>query len=247
MFQFINKNNNDNLNSFFWLFLPLYFLLVLFLVKLINIDLFVKYFQSEKGIIENGTFFVLFVAIFFNIKLLIYKNKIIKKFLYFFILFLLGLIYFAGEEINWGQQWFLWDSNDFFNKYNDQYIGDTTETNFHNISSWLDQKPRFILTFFVIFGGLYLSFFNKELKLNNFRTLIYPTFHCFPTSLICLLFYLLDNSYKLLCFGKPGFDLSCKFLPAVLILRTSEIIEFYISFFLFIYLFSIYKRLNLMK
>ena len=29
-------------------------------------------------------------------------------------------------------------------------IRDRSETNFHNVSSWLDQKPRFFLTLFVI-------------------------------------------------------------------------------------------------
>ena len=157
----------------------------------------------------------------------------------------MGLIYFAGEEISWGQHWFHWQANEFFENYNDQSIGNTSETNFHNISSWFDQKPRIVLTFFVIVGGIICPLFlYRGLKSYDFKYWIYPDSNCFPTSLICLFFYLLDNSYKLLCSGTPGVDIKCKYIPSLLHFRTSEIIELYISLFLLIYISSINHKLD---
>mgnify|MGYP000061785655 CR=1 FL=1 len=88
-----------------------------------------------------------------------------------------------------------------------------------------------------IFSGLILN--SKKLT-----AWIYPTIYCFPTSLICLLYYLLDILYKFFCYGTPGIDIKCKYIPSLLHFRTSEIIELYISFFLLIYILSINSRLK---
>ena len=212
-------------------------------VKCVNANIFIKYFQSEQGIIENGTFLILLFAVIITISVLKEINiKLRKGKLFFlFVFFLLGLIYFMGEEISWGQQWFKWDTGNFFNKYNDQ-----SETNFHNINSWFDQKPRILLTIFVIFGGILSPFFIKKINKGNDKNkfLIFPTICCFPTSIICLFFYLLDNLYKIFCSGTPGIDITCKYIPQLFYFRTSEIIEIYISLFLLIYISSIYSRLK---
>jgi len=243
MFQINKILRKNDLNPFFWFIFPILITLIFFIVKFLNINLFIAYFIGEKGIIENGTFLFLFFAIITAFSVLNkLKKKINLKTLFFFIIFfLIGLIYFTGEEISWGQQWFNWETNNFFKKINDQH-----ETNFHNISSWFDQKPRFLLTFFVIFGGIFCPFFNKKNFLNSKKltTWIYPTIYCFPTSLICLFYYLLDNSYKFLCYGTPGIDIKCKYIPNLLYFRTSEILELYISFFLLIYILSINLRLK---
>lgn len=61
----------------------------------------------------------------------------------------IACIYFAGEEVSWGQWYFRWDTPEFLAKLNDQ-----SETNLHNISSWLDQKPRLLVELFVFVGGV---------------------------------------------------------------------------------------------
>ena len=243
MFQINKILRKNGLNPFLWFIFPILITLIFFIVKFLNINLFITYFIGEKGIIENGTVLFLFFAIITAFSVLNkLKKKINLKTLFFFIIFfLIGLIYFTGEEISWGQQWFNWETNNFFKKINDQ-----SETNFHNISSWFDQKPRALLTFFVIFGGIFCPFFNKKnfLNSNKLTVWLYPTIYCFPTSLICLFYYLLDNSYKFLCHGTPGIDIKCKYIPNLLYFRTSEILELYISFFLLIYILSINLRLK---
>ena len=56
--------------------------------------------------------------------------------------------------------------------------------------------------------------------------------------------YILDNTYKFVCYGTPGIDIKCNYIPYLFVLRTSEILELFMSLFLFIYVLSIYSRLN---
>ena len=247
MIQIIKNFKNKDINPFIWIFFPIFIPLFFLFVKLINVHFFINFFQGENGIIENGTFLILFFAILISISSLKeIKNKFKKKNLLLIIIFFtLGLIYFAGEEINWGQHWFHWESTKFFEIYNDQYIKNISETNFHNISSWFDQKPKILLIFFVLFGGIFCPFYYSINKnIHNLKYWIFPNIYCFPTALICLFFYLLDNSYKFLCYGRPGIDIKCKYIPSILHFRTSEIIELYIAFFLLIYILSINLRLK---
>ena len=60
-----------------------------------------------------------------------------------------GLFYIVGEEISWGQQYFHWATEGWFAIHNDQ-----GETNFHNTSSWFDQKPRAVILVGMIVGGI---------------------------------------------------------------------------------------------
>ncbi len=64
------------------------------------------------------------------------------------IMWSLACIYFAGEEASWGQWYFGWETPQFVGELNDQ-----GETNLHNMSSWLDQKPRALVEIFILFFG----------------------------------------------------------------------------------------------
>ena len=245
MFKIFKNLHNQKLPILLWLYIPIVFFLNIFFTKFINEDFFNQYFQQETGFIENGTFIILFLGIITCYFILKKKNILIfKKLFYIWILcFLFGLIYFAGEEISWGQQWFKWQTSDFFMNFNDQ-----SETNFHNISSWFDQKPRFILLLFIFFGGIFIPFYlkikKKKLYSRSVQFWLFPNICCIPSAIICLFFYILDNIYKFICFGTPGIDIKCNYIPYLFVLRTSEILELFMSLFLFIYVLSIYSRLN---
>ncbi len=58
-------------------------------------------------------------------------------------------VYVAGEELSWGQHLFVWTTPEPWSAINDQ-----DETNLHNTSDWLDQKPRALLMIGVLVGGL---------------------------------------------------------------------------------------------
>ena len=96
----INKDFKKNeLHIFLWLFLPILIFLIFLIVKQLNLNFFIDFFQGEKGIIENGTFFILLISIIttFSVIKKIKTKLLSKKFYVLMILFLIGLVYFAGE------------------------------------------------------------------------------------------------------------------------------------------------------
>lgn len=54
--------------------------------------------------------------------------------------YVLAMVYFAGEDLNWGQYYFGWTPSEFFLAHNNEQ-----ETNLHNMSSWFNQKPRAVV------------------------------------------------------------------------------------------------------
>ena len=95
--------------------------------------------QEPSGIIEHLTVLVLIPGILAGLLALFrYSGHPTPRFMILWILsWSLACIYFAGEEASWGQWYFNWKTPDFMAGINDQ-----GETNLHNMSSWLDQKPR---------------------------------------------------------------------------------------------------------
>lgn len=106
--------------------------------------------QEQSGIIEHLTVLVLIPGILAGlIALLRYSGRPTPRFVILWILsWSLACIYFAGEEASWGQWYFNWKTPDFMAGINDQ-----GETNLHNMSSWLDQKPRTLVEFFIFIVG----------------------------------------------------------------------------------------------
>jgi len=102
----------------------------------------------------------------------------------------LGCFYVAGEEVSWGQHFLQWATPEFWSGVNDQ-----NETNFHNTSSWLDQKPRILLIIGVYIGGLIIPALQarKPDLLPARFSIIYPTKQFVVTALICLFIKLSDK------------------------------------------------------
>lgn len=75
----------------------------------------------------------------------------------------LACFYFAGEEISWGQWLVGWDTPEPIAHLNDQQ-----ETNLHNMTSWLDQKPRALVELFIFIGGCVLPFWHLRYRQARF-------------------------------------------------------------------------------
>ncbi len=73
-------------------------------------------------------------------------------------------MYFAGEEVSWGQHWLGWETPPAIAAVNDQQ-----ETNLHNTSSWLDQKPRLALELWV-FACAFVCFWRPRSSLGPIKT-----------------------------------------------------------------------------
>jgi hypothetical protein len=61
------------------------------------------------------------------------------------IAFVAAMVYFAGEDLNWGQYYIGWATPEYFQLHNKE-----NETNLHNISSWFNQKPRLMVELWLL-------------------------------------------------------------------------------------------------
>ena len=205
-------------------------------------------FWEEKGFVESLQSIFLFSAIIILIKFLKNLKKKIRLINLFIQLHIIGLIYFFGEEISWGQHYFNWLTPDFFKIYNNQ-----NETNIHNISNIFDQLPR---TLTLIWCGLsvpIILILNNFLKINkNIYFLICPNKKLIFLSITLLFFVLPDliiDKFNLhperSNIIEPFFN-SAYFYDIISFnfIRLSEMHELIFSFYFFYYSYLILKNLN---
>ena len=213
--------------------------------KFCKIDFFSKFWE-ENGVIENFQSFFLLASIILLLKINKSQSKENKIANLFFTLHIIGLIYYLGEEISWGQHFFNWGSPEFFNKYNHQ-----NEINLHNISNLFDQLPRSLV---LIWCGLSVPIM---LLLNIFYkfdrkifSLIYPGKKLIFVSVILLAFVLPDliiDKFNLhpgpSPIIKPFFN-SAYFYDIISFnfLRLSELHELIFSFYFFYYAYLVNKN-----
>ncbi len=222
-----------DLPKWLWLWLPLLVALFPYVMRIISIDSD-QYVYGELGIIENYTFVVLAIAIVLGIlSITNMKSFQFPFFKLWLTLLVVGCIYYAGEEISWGQHWFGWATPEGWMDVNDQ-----GETNLHNTSALLDQVPRMLLTIAAVVGGVlvpcYFLLRNNQLSADSFYTWLWPTYVNIPTCLLAVLVSLHEKAYKL-------FDTT---VPHILDIRAGETKECLLAMFLFMYIASFYKRLK---
>lgn len=137
----------------------------------------------------------------------------------------LACLFVGGEEISWGQTFFNWATPESWGSINDQ-----NETNLHNTSDWLDQKPKILLQIGVLVGGLIIPALQKwkPASLPPRFALIYPT------SQVSI---------------AAGFALAVKLIDTVqdrldqhLFWRASEVLELFIYYFVMLYLIEMWQR-----
>lgn len=178
-------DGNHELHKAWWLFLPIVFFALRYTVALTTNRStgLESWFRHELGIVENLTVFFLVVAIFVTVGLIVRYKKLLDPLLkVFLVFFLIGLIYFAGEEASWGQHWFGWETSERFLEINSQ-----KETNLHNISNWFDRIPKGIVSFLIFIGGIVIPglFYYKSWKIDYQSRWwwLYPTLVCTPTAI----------------------------------------------------------------
>jgi hypothetical protein len=188
--------------------------------------------EGGGGVVEHATFLMLLPGIVAGFAVFRGRARLPDARLGWWVLLgTLACIYFAGEETSWGQHYFSWQSPELFKLLNKQQ-----ETNLHNMSSWLDRKPRAVVELGVIIGGLLLPLWRwlRGTRLNP-RGLAYwilPTAVLVPTALLFMVFRL----HKWVR-DSTGFEVTDW-------LSDSETREYYIALFLSLYLLSIWRRLR---
>jgi hypothetical protein len=186
------------------------------------------WYAGELGLLENLEFLALIAALWVGILALASRAIRADHFKTAWVgVFVLGVFYIAGEEISWGQHYFGWGTPEWYQAVNDQQ-----ETNLHNTSDWLDQKPRALLEFAIYFSTLIyplLARYWRPPLLNRLPAWTWPTRACLPAALLVLLAQILDKT-------------PLGHLSQSIGLRLSEVREFLVYFYLYIYMYSIYRR-----
>lgn len=229
------QTSRDELPGWFWLGLPIAALAIELGFRMVNEPLYRRLWESELGPVETGTVVILVPGIVAGVWIWRQRAALPHAILLAWIAVVLaGSIYFGGEEASWGQHWFGWQTPEALRALNDQQ-----ETNMHNMSSWLDQKPRLLLELGVLVGGLLYPAWlrlRKQARPSDPHSLwywIWPTRVVLPTALLATLIVIpqrLDGA-----FGWP--------VPYPLDIRASETQEFYFALFIALYLCSFAVRL----
>lgn len=218
------------LSKIYWLWIPIFIIVAQAAIELLVPHQYLASLHSEDGPHETLQFICAVVALIYAFKCLklLWPEKH-PLLMIWVTCFCLGCAYIAGEEISWGQHFFEWGTSDFWSNINDQ-----NETNFHNTSSWLDQKPRLILFIGVIVGGLIipaLQKFKPSLLPQQF-SIIYP-----PVQLAVVAAFVLG--VKIIDKVQDGFEDN-------LLTRASEVEELYLFYFVALYLIALSKRFRAM-
>ncbi len=191
-----------------------------------------RFMMDETGFIENAQAFFLLVALVINLKMLgEMRGKshptLMRAWL---VTTAVGIFLVLGEEISWGQHYAGWDAFGWFVHKNDQL-----ETNLHNTSSWLDQKPRMVLVTGVLLAGVILPWLERARGrvLTKLPVWFKPTFADFPLALMVILAQAPKQINKL---GIPGVHFD---IPN---LRFSEMQELVIYIYFVAYLMTLWKN-----
>ncbi len=219
-------NNNEPIRSFWWLWLPVVFILIQAVLEITLPQPVLTSLHSENGPHELLQFFAISAAFVVALFILFKTDRKKEPLLFYWVLVAaLGCFYVAAEEISWGQHFLNWHTPEFWSARNDQ-----NETNLHNTSSWLDQKPRLLLEIGVYVGGLVIPLLRrfKPAALPKAFTVLYPPSVLWVTALICL-------SVKIMEKAGEAFD-------TVIFERVSEVHELYMFFFVFLYLLTLKKQ-----
>src|SRR3990172_6826054 len=192
MAKLSSRTGGADLPGRLWLGVPILFLLAQHVFVAVNSSLYVRVMEGERGAVDLATPLVCLIAIAFGIAVIKNRAALPAGWLTAWIaLVCLASLYFAGEELSWGQQVFQWQTPETWKEINDQQ-----ETNLHNISSWLDQKPRLLLQVGILFGGVLYPLLIGLQRTPNTRDWGYwffPTFVVVPTAMIATALHLLDH------------------------------------------------------
>lgn len=213
--------------TFFWLWLPVSLLVIQLGLDTVLPSSAKAGIYAENGPYEIVQFFILLVAIGVAATTLAAMDRSRVWLTGWIVLAAVCCVYVAGEEVSWGQHFLNWNTPEYWSRVNDQ-----NETNLHNTSSWLDQKPRLLLELAVYSGGLILPLllrYRPSLVPLKFDV-IYPSFRLVVTAALCLVIRFAD--------------MAGDFTHDPIFGRAAEIEETYLFYFVTLYLVDMKARLT---
>lgn len=214
------------IDPIFWLWVPLLFILFQFALESGVPRELLGQLHSEWGPHETLQFFIISLALIVALTALRDIDWRSQRPLgAWFALAALSCFYVAGEEVSWGQHIMGWETSEGWAQINDQQ-----ETNVHNTSSWLDQKPRLILLIGIALGGLIFPLLEKyrPQTLPARFAVLYPDRRLFVVALLVVVPHLVEKLGEAMGFATFA--------------RVSEVQELYMYYFVLLYLWDLRGR-----
>ncbi len=216
------ESRPEELPRWIWLGIPIGFLMFQAAIGASDEQLYRRWFVGETGLVENLTVLVLGAGVFWGCRA--YSAASVREMAplrAWLILLSCSCVYFAGEELSWGQHLVGWRTPALWEQINDQQ-----ETNLHNTSALFDQWPRTMLTIAAL-GAAVTPLWSRlamarQAGLSRLSWYV-PTVACVP---VCLLAVSLTLPAKL---GLPG----------LVRVNPGELKELYLAGFLSVYLGSV--------
>lgn len=226
----VSPRDRAPMSRFWWLWLPVAVVLVLFAWPRLFPAGYGVWVGGERGALELLHVLVPVTCLVLAGRMLVLTQVRRQPLLWAWLaVAALGSLYIAGEEASWGQHYLNWGTPEAWQALNDQ-----NETNLHNTSSWLDQKPRALLELGVIVGGIVIPL--AALRWPGIRrarlAIILPPFLCLPSAVIAEAVRMADRALSALAPGTTLFE------------RASEVQELYFYLFILLYLIVLSRRVK---
>jgi hypothetical protein len=222
-------NGTDHLPSWFYLWMPILVMILVWGIGKFDYDFYQSYIGTEKGLLEfTHVLMPLISAIVCVLILRMPEARNDRLIFGWIVIALVGNVYLAGEEASWGQHFVGWLTPEYWQALNDQ-----GETNLHNTSSWMDQKPRTLLEIGIIVGGIIIpiaALFKPEIRSGRYAIFL-PPLACLPIAVLAEFSRIWERMFKV---GITDFEV---------FVRASEVQEFYFALFIFAYLLVFRRRL----
>ncbi len=236
-----NATDYKDLPAWLWLVLPVaYYLFVYGCAMVLEEPSYRQYFIGEMCITEILTVLLMLVAVVTGCLILRDLHALGERLLLVWVaLGTLGCLYFGGEEASWGQWYLRWSTPEAWQALNDQQ-----ETNLHNLAGLgflMDQLPRALLTLGALIGGIaapvYMKLRNRQFSPQRYWYWIWPTAITLPTAVIAVFLARMDRRIgDVLDTVWPSYDM-----------RTGELKELFLAYFLMLYLLSFRVRLRQLR
>ena len=219
-------NNTYSIKPLWWFWFP-WFLAIA--VAVLNATLGAEgrdFLYAENGGLETMQAFAALIAAGYALSCFL-KVRGHKYMMIWIGVAFLGCLYIGLEEISYGQQILKWGTPEFWAHVNDQ-----NETNLHNTSSWLDQKPKMLLNIGIVVGGMIIPLLQKykPAVLPKQFNIIYPDGCLFWIAALTILAKIAKVLHKAQIISL--YD------------RAAELNEFYVYYFVLLYLVMLHKRLK---
>lgn len=199
--------------------------------------------KSEYGVLQNLTVLFLLPAVVIGVMIFFRRRELPRGVGWVMLLGALAALYFAGEEVSWGQTYFRFGTPEALRAINKQ-----REFNLHNTSNIFNNVPRQLMLVATVVGGCVLPLVlgkrlaRPEVRQGPWYWLI-PTWRLVPISLLAVL----SNIPEKILRATGASPAVGSYLDLAVMEPGGEFKECCFALVMLLYLLSVYVRLRSVK